>query len=206
MHFYISGASTSKMKICHKEGCMYLDRIKPGHILTITPAQAEQLHYYECRYCGGLIGDVRVHKQDFEKRRMEDGVCCTYDSKTNTLYVSTEIGFWKIYQRKGTSQYLLFHRNNYYKDMPFNKAIGGEFHRQKDCKPAVSLDKLLIYITRHDQAKEIIKEDYRNLPQKTKKQKKYYRQAQKKAARRAENRVDQILSNIDNLRHDWKIY
>ncbi len=206
MQFYISGASPKKMKICHKEGCMYLNRIKSENIFTITPAQAEQLHCYECRYCGGLIGDVRVHKPDFEKRRQEDGVCCTYDSKSDTLYIGTEIGFWKIYSQKGTTQYLLFHRNKYHKNMSFGEAICGEFHRQKDCKPTMSLNKLLNYITRHDQAKEIIKEDYRNLPQKTKKQKKYYRQAQKKAARRAENRVDQILSNIDNLSHDWKIY
>lgn len=185
---------------------MYLNRIKPENIYAITLEQAEQLHCYECHYCGGLIGDVRVHKQDFGRRRQEDGVCCTYDSKSKMLYVSTDIGFWKIRLSRESSEYLLFHRNQYHKDMPLCEAVDGKFHRQRDCKPTMSLDKLLNYITRHDQAKEIIKEDYRNLPQKTKKQKKYYRQAKKKAARRARNRVDQILDNIDTPNHDWKIY
>ncbi len=48
---------------------MYLNRIKPENIYAITLEQAEQLHCYECRYCGGLIGDVRVHKQDFATSR-----------------------------------------------------------------------------------------------------------------------------------------
>ena len=82
------------------------------------------------------------------------------------------------------------------------QATHGAYHRQTDVKPEESMQKLINYIVAHDKAKRIIREDYRNLPKSTSRQRKYYRQAQNKIRRRntrqARQRMDELFRNIEN--------
>ena len=55
----------------------------------------------------------------------------------------------------------------------------------------------LQYIVKHDAAKKIEQIDYKNLPQKTKKQKKYYRQAENRAKRKSINNVLNIFAELE---------
>ena len=48
----------------------------------------------------------------------------------------------------------------------------------------------------HDRAKRIILEDYKKLPQRTKKQKKYYKKAEQRARRLQIRRVDMLLDSL----------
>ena len=84
----------------------------------------------------------------------------------------------------------------YNNQMPFDQAMRGDYHRQRDVKPTLSLNKLINYIAAHDKAKIAIMEDYRKLPKSTAKQRKYYRQAEGKF-KRLERKQSQI--RLENL-------
>ncbi len=81
--------------------------------------------------------------------------------------------------------------------IPYEVAISGNYHRQKDVKATQSLQKIIEYIAAHDKAKMIIVDDYHNLPQKTKRQKKYYKIAKKKAAQKQEKRMDMLFAKVE---------
>ena len=53
------------------------------------------------------------------------------------------------------------------------------FHCQRDVLETDSVLSLVNYVIKHDKAKKIMQEDYRNLPRRTKKQKRYYEQAKR---------------------------
>ena len=130
----------------------------------------------------------------------------TYKKEVDTMYIRTNIGFWKIYLKKEIGKYLLYHRNKYFSDMEFKQAAAGEFHRQTDEKPTESLAALIDYIGAHDRAKVTIQEDYRKLPQQTKKQKKYYKAAEKKAKAKEHERIDELFAMIENSRTEMRSY
>ena len=57
--------------------------------------------------------------------------------------------------------------------------------------------KHLQYIVKHDAAKKVEQIDYKNLPQRTKKQKKYYRQAENRARRKSVSRVLDLFAELE---------
>lgn len=107
----ISSEAPKKRKIYHKMGCIYAERIKFQNRLEIKVEQAEKEGYCECKYCAGLRGDVRTRKAQMlswtHKKEME----FKFDDHTETLYIKTKIGFWKIYLKDDIDKYLLYHRN-----------------------------------------------------------------------------------------------
>ena len=176
----ISSEAPKKRKIYHKMGCIYAERIKFQNRLEIKVEQAEKEGYCECKYCAGLRGDVRTHKAQIlswtHKKEME----FKFDDHTETLYIKTKIGFWKIYLKDDIDKYLLYHRNIF-----------------EDVKQTDSLVKLVEYIDAHDKAKAVIQDDYHNLPRRTKKQKKYYKQAERKVKREAVKRMDTLFAMLE---------
>ena len=163
----------------------------------LVKEQAEKEGYCECKYCAGLRGDVRTHKAQIlswtHKKEME----FKFDDHTETLYIKTKIGFWKIYLKDDIDKYLLYHRNIFEANTDYQELIRGEFHRQKDVKQTDSLVKLVEYIDAHDKAKAVIQDDYHNLPRRTKKQKKYYKQAERKVKREAVKRMDTLFAMLE---------
>ena len=193
----ISSEAPKKRKIYHKMGCIYAERIKFQNRLEIKVEQAEKEGYCECKYCAGLRGDVRTHKAQIlswtHKKEME----FKFDDHTETLYIKTKIGFWKIYLKDDIDKYLLYHRNKFEANTDYQELIRGEFHRQKDVKQTDSLVKLVEYIDAHDKDKVVIQDDYHNLPRRTKKQKKYYKQAERKVKREAVKRMDTLFAMLE---------
>lgn len=53
------------------------------------------------------------------------------------------------------------------------------------------------YIVKHDAAKKVEQIDYKNLPQRTKKQKKYYRQSENRARRKSVSRVLDLFAELE---------
>lgn len=121
--------------------------------------------------------------------------------KCDTLYVRTGIGCWKIFYKEPIGRYVLFHRNEYDKSISLEQAASGIYHRQTDVKPTSSLHRLINYIVEHDKAKLIIMDDYRKLPKATARQRKYYRQAERKVKNRerrmARIRLDDLFRQIE---------
>lgn len=196
----VASNQIGKQKIYHRLGCIYAKRIKIENRREMSGDQARKRGFQECKYCAGLLGDVREHKGTIPKWEQKYQMEITYKKPVDTLYISTSIGFWKIYQKREIGKYLLYHRNKYFSGMEFERAAAGEFHRQADAKPTESLSALIDYIGAHDRAKVTILEDYRKLPQQTKKQKKYYKAAEKKAKKREQQRVDDLFALLESSR------
>ena len=198
----ISSEAPKKRKIYHKMGCIYAERIKFQNRLEIKVEQAEKEGYCECKYCAGLRGDVRTHKAQIlswtHKKEME----FKFDDHTETLYIKTffdKIRYVNVYPEgnKMNEVHFLYHRNKFEANTDYQELIRGEFHRQKDVKQTDSLVKLVEYIDAHDKAKVVIQDDYHNLPRRTKKQKKYYKQAERKVKREAVKRMDTLFAMLE---------
>lgn len=200
MTVIVSWKNDKESRIYHRSGCIYARRIKPCNRYEMSSEQAEMKHYHECKYCSGLRGDVRVHKTAFETWSRKKKLKFEYSKDTDTLYIQTEIGFWKIYLKESIGEYLLYHRNSYSIDMTFEEAINGEFHRQSDVKSTESIEKIVDYIVAHERAKVTIMDDYRKLPKNTKRQKKYYKAAKRREQRNAIRRVDSIFAALEQAK------
>lgn len=193
-----SSAVEKKQRIYHKYGCIYARRIKADNRIEISSEQAERRHYKKCKYCSGLKGDVKVHKTAFATWSRKKNMSFTYKDETHTLYIQTEIGFWKVFLKEDLGMYLLYHRNSYIKGMEFWEAVNGDFHRQSDVKATESMEKIVEYIIAHDRAKVTIMDDYRKLPTSTKKQKQYFKAAKKREDKKAARRLDSLFLMIEN--------
>lgn len=195
-----------KQRIYHRCGCIYAHRIKPDNRLEMSSEQAEKRHYHECKYCSGLRGDANVHRAAFATWSRKKNMNFIYHKESDTLYIQTKIGFWKVFMKEELGEYLLYHRNTYSVGMKFSEAIHGDFHRQSDVKATGSMEKLVEYIIAHDRAKITIMDDYRKLPKSTKKQKKYYKAAERKDRRNAMRRLDFLFASLEKSERGIRQY
>ena len=200
------GTKKDKYRVYHRMGCMYAKRIKGSNRFELNEHIAEKKHMKECKYCAGLRGDVRSRKSTIQKWEEKYQIKLDYDKTTDTLYIATEIGFWKVFQKEYSEKYYLYHRNQYSKDMDLETAKHGEFHRQSDVKLTTSLDKIVNYIVSHDKAKVTIMDDYRKLPRNTKKQKKYYQAAARKKSKQDKRRVFDLFAVLESANNDLRMY
>ena len=191
-----SSAMPKKDRVYHKIDCKYAKRIRLDNVIKMSPEVAKKRHFHECKYCGGMKGDIKTHSKKIEFWEKKNDLKLTFLESKNTLYIQTKIGFWKIYKKDENEKYRLYHRNSYEKDMSFDKASHGEFHRQGDVKLTGTLEKIVNYVVAHDKAKAIINDDYHKLPQKTKKQKMYYKKAERRAKAQTVRRVEMILDML----------
>ena len=146
----VASSETGKHKrIYHKVNCMYAKRIKFENRIDMKPTTAGSRHFCECKYCGGLKGDVRTSKKWIQSWEDRNKIKFTYQGKTDTLYIQTEIGFWKLFRKEENGKYLLYHRNVYNKEMNFAEASHGNFHRQYDVKATETMANLVEYIIAH---------------------------------------------------------
>lgn len=193
----VASSGTGKKKIYHKVNCIYAKRIKFENRMDMNPTTAKNRHFCECKYCGGLKGDVRTSKKQIQSWEERSKITLSYQSKTDTLYIQTAIGFWKIFRKEETGKYILYHRNVYNKEISFAEAVHGDYHRQCDVKATESMASLIEYIIAHDKAKVVILEDYHKLPKQSKKQKKYYKQAERRVKRQEVRRVDSLFAMLE---------
>lgn len=195
MNVVVSMMAPEGKKVYHRQDCMYVKRMKPQNRMILPRKQAEEHGCRCCSYCGGLQGEMRQSGQ-IQAWKRDYQVSLDYVKKTDTLYVRTDMGCWKIFCERGGNRYLLWHRNTYDSSMLLEQAVRGAYHRQGDVKPAESLAKLIRYIADHDKAKRIIMDDYRKLPRATKRQKKYYRQAEKRARRWQQGTIGKRMEEL----------
>ena len=73
--------------------------------MMISEKLAISKRFCRCKYCGGLRGEVRT-KEMIETWEKEYKLSINYVKKTDTLYVRTTIGCWKIFLKKEIDQYL----------------------------------------------------------------------------------------------------
>ena len=188
-------STESRKKIFHLSGCPYSRRIRYRNKMITGTAEAERLGYHACCYCCTMRGFYNINKKRLEAQAEKDGFRFTFVSRTGTLYIRTDVGAWKIFMTRDI-HYRLFHLNEFDPSITEKRIMTGKYHMQTDVQPALSPFSLIDYIVRHDRAKKTIEEDYRRLPQRTKREKKYYRKAQRKDALKNKRRVSELLDCI----------
>ena len=113
------------------------------------------------------------------------------------LYILTDIAAWKIAYGYHFNWFKLLHCPFDGTKLTMEQARTAHYHVQADVPKNQSPYKHLKYIVKHDEAKKIEAVDYRNLPQKTKQEKKYYRQAQNRDKRKSVDRVLNLFSQLE---------
>ena len=93
-------------------------------------------------------------------------------------------------------KYSLYHLNHFDPSLTTERMIHSTFHRQNDVRPSSSPNQLIRYILKHDEAMKIIADDYRKLPQNTRKEKKYYEIAKRRDRRQKGRRVNMLLDSL----------
>ena len=186
----------SREKVYHHEGCPHAVRITGEHRMDITINRANVLGYRRCRCCGNLKGIIRALPYSLWTVGNDRSMEITHQSKTDTVYARTDAGFWKIFWKEPVGL-VLYHLNHYDPGKSTEELSRKEFHRQRDVRPTESMVQLFNYIEKHDRAKQIIAEDYRKLPQRTKKQRRYYRQAENRHKRMQADRVLALFADME---------
>lgn len=140
---------------------------------------------------------VQYRKQalQIEKYAAAKEIQIEFDDKD--LYILTDIAAWKIAYGYHFDWYKLLHCPFVGRSLTMEEAKTAHYHVQTDVPRNQSPYKHLQYIVKHDAAKKIEQIDYKNLPQKTKKQKKYYRQAENRAKRKSINNVLNIFAELE---------
>lgn len=184
-------------RIYHRCDCFYAKRITAERYIKKNTEDTER-YRMTCKYCSGFIGEMRCRKLEVNKFAEKLGISLTIDSSNNAVYITTHSGFWKIFASNFDGKTILLHRNTFASEMSYEELKEGDFHRQKDVKAGEDIKKIMVYISRHDKAKETIKIDYRLLPRNTHQQRKYYDRAKKKANRVDHKRINDLFSLIEN--------
>ncbi|MCR5746429.1 MAG: hypothetical protein K6G03_01865 [Lachnospiraceae bacterium] len=194
MRAYIS--DTGRSKVYHISGCPYEKRIAYKNLIVMNVTQARKAGLHACTCCSGLKGYMKYHGESIETYALENDLKYKYDEDSDTLYIKTDMGFWKIFYVEHLG-FCLNHANRFDINKTIYELSKGEFHKQRDTKPAESPMKHIVYLTEHDRAKKIINDDYRKLPQKTKRQRKYYKIAKRREPYRQARRVDDIFRQLE---------
>lgn len=179
----------------HISGCPYAKRIRPANLMTVSKKKAVKRKYCACKYCSGLRGYVRVNHKELSNREKANNLKYSYSKTSDTVYLRTRAGFWKIFEKEEIG-YLLYHRNAFSDELSSEMMMDGGFHRQADVAPTDSVAKLISYVIAHDKAKRIIEDDYRKLPRRTEKQKKYYKAAERRDRRKKMARLNQLFDML----------
>lgn len=184
----------SKKKYYHSENCSYARRILPHNRMLMSKKKAAKRGYCPC----SCMQQDRTVITVFGAVELPDlnGIEYSFEKDRKTVYIKTNIGFWKMIKNKD-SEWVLYHRNTFSPELPLNELKAGKFHRQNDVKKTCNVEDLPVYIKKHDVAKAIIREDYRKLPQSTGKERDYYRKAQKKAKRKESRRLNHLFAMLD---------
>ena len=185
-----------RKKVYHTKKCIHTGRISEDNKVVTSESNAKKLGYTQCKCCSGLAGMLLENRSNIKRWKEKDGLRFNYAIRQQTLYVATNVGFWRISIQKGTKMLVLYHRNTYKPELTLSQAKAGRFHRQTELKLTDSFVKVINFIIEHDKAKHIIMDDYRKLPRHTKKQKKYYRYAEKREKQRAMKRLDELFEQI----------
>ena len=188
-------STTSRNKVFHLSGCPYDNRIRYYNREDVKRDQALHMGYRPCKYCSSTQAYYRIRQSFLKKMTRQYGTQFTFAPDTDTLYIRTDVGFWKMYTKRDL-QYRLYHLNNFDQALTTEQMMHGKYHHQADVKLSTSPNSIITYIIKHDEAKKIIAVDYRNLPQNSKKEKKYYNMAKKRDHRQKRRQLSNLLDCI----------
>lgn len=183
-------------KIFHHSQCTYAHRMKlQNRIYFLTEKEAREKGYRMCNCCSHMGKQFRKEKNEIQELARKNRVkVWLYDG---AVYLETDTAPWKIIAAGQQHKMFLYHGNKerYENLKKKNGMIQHHYHSQSDARGKTIAD-YMKYIIRHDQWREDIKNEYRSLPQSTKKQKEYYNRKKKQARRNAIHNVYNLIEKI----------
>lgn len=157
--------------------------------------EAEWKGYRPCKCCGGVEFLYRLEQNEIEQ--YAELFHMDVDLKDSKIYVRTDVGCWKIIYIIRDQKFILLHRNYVNGRISLEEAEKAPFHRQGDILEAGSIMKYMKYIRKHDEFKQNLPEDYRQMPRDSRRQKRYYASAKRRAEKRSAGRVDRLFELIE---------
>lgn len=183
----------SSQLIYHEDDCPYAKRIIGKYRRQKSEKRLRELGYRQCSYCGGLHGFFLKYVPE------QNDPIASYDRKDKALCFRTDVGFWKVLEQGEHPTYRLWHLNkrDFDPNIESKFLMRRGFHRQADVQSTTHMGKIIQYIREHDRAKKIMNDDWRKLPKATSKQRKYYKQAKKRARRNENRRIDELFKKLE---------
>lgn len=185
----------SKAKVYHREECRYAKKILPKNRMQLSSEAAEKAGYHICPYCDGMDALFRMKKEQILKYARKNHM--EVDLLNHVLYVRTDVGCWKMIYSMSEQRFLLYHKNYMQGVLSLDEVEEGAYHRQRDVPFLKSIEKYLFYISKHDAARKIEMIDYRLLPNRTKKEKRYFASARARSNRRSQRRLEELFTMIE---------
>lgn len=190
------GSKSHGEKIFHHSQCSYVNRTKAENkIYFRTEKEARDKGYRICNCCSHMGKQFRKEKKEIMDLARKNRVRVRlYDG---TVYLETDTAPWKIIAAGQMHKMFLYHgnRERYENLQKKNGMLQHHYHSQSDARGRSIVD-YMNYIIRHDQWREEIKDEYRTLPQTSKKQKNYYNHRKKQARRNAIHNVHNLIEKI----------
>ena len=189
-------STKSREKVYHKDGCRYAQTISKNNRLCYKKEKVEKNGYRPCKWCFQMAGRYQIEK-DIVSSYLEKHMS-VMDRLGKYVYIRSDIGCWKVDFDNNNGVFSLYHRNHADGITAITEVEDDNYHRQRDHFAFPNLISAAKYIIQHDEAKKIIStRGYRNLPHSTKKQKKYYNQAERRTRCEESRRIMDLFKLIE---------
>lgn len=183
-------------KIFHLLDCQHARRISDSNkIFFLGRDQARALGYRQCECCSRLKKYYEKDKEQIDKFLIQHGM--TMYIEDDSMFIENREYAWKITTRNKDHGLILYHANaeSYNKLQKKNGHLIHNYHVQKYKGPK-DIISYLKYIDEHDTWKRQHLDAYKELPTRTKNEKKNYRKAKASSKKKKVKNVLNILDKI----------
>lgn len=192
----VVGALNSKNRIFHYPNCIYAKRIKDENLIRFdTKDEARACGYRHCIYCSRLIKYYIQDQKKIDKFLRDNHLKMYIDD--DSMYIDNDYSCWKITIIPNGYELILYHGNTeaYNKLKIKDGHIQHHYHLQK-YRGKLEILAMLEYIIDHDKWKAEHMDSYKDLPRRTKKQRKEYNKQAKHAKRIKMNNLYNMLYKV----------
>jgi len=183
-------------KIYHKDTCFYAKKINSENFkYAYKSDEFMEKGYTLCRCCSKLGSQYRSEKSEISSYAVKNHIKIWFEN--NELYIETIIATWKIVDADNNGVYVLYHSNTepYFKLKKNNGRYIHNYHLQKNVRSNTILG-FMKYINDHDVWRNNKLDEYKTLPQVTRKQKRKYNHEKKKSEK---TKLRNVLNLIDMI-------
>lgn len=189
-------STASGTKIFHYQQCYQAKKIKDSNcIFFYTATEGREKGYRICNCCALITKYCKKEKRKIDKFVHDHRIKIWLED--GDIYLKTRENYWKIVFNKKAQKIFLLHANNEKYGMWENS--NGEkvrkYHDQSDIR-CNTITGYMSYVVKHDEWRRVISGEYKDLPQRTKKQKDLYNRTKKRARRRDIGRVLNLIEQL----------
>ncbi len=187
-------STESKSMVYHRPQCRYAKRMNRKNRMQMYWYEAEKQGYRPCKCCDAMKFLYSVEEADVGIYGDQHNL--DVDLVEDEIIIRTDVGCWKILYKKDRQKFVLLHRNYAKGRVPLEDVNKAPFHYQKDFRSCGSIIPFVKYIKAHDEYKANPVAS-RDMPQRTERQKSYYRSAKRRENKRAAQRLDALFRMIE---------